>query len=96
VVQPLGPELLVAIKPIIGFAHWFRTQSAADDAPVLFPSYQAGFGQDAEMFHHGGQRHRKRFGEFADRKIFGFAQPGEHCAARRISQRRESSIEIRS
>jgi hypothetical protein len=50
-VQPIRPEFLVSIEPIIGVAHWFRPQAAAHDAAALLASDKSGIRQDVEMFH---------------------------------------------
>ena len=93
-VQPIRPEFLVSIEPIVSVAHWFRSQTAAHDAPALLASDKSRIRQNVEMFHDCRQRHRKRLGKFADRKAVLFAQPGEQRASRGVCQRGKSAIEV--
>jgi hypothetical protein len=75
-------------------AHWFRAQTAAYDAAVLFTPDQSGVRQHVEMLHDRRQRHRKRLGEQADRQIFFLAQLGKQGAPGWIGKCREDAIEV--
>ena len=45
------------------------------------------------MLHDGGERHRKRPRQFADRYRVMLAQPRQQGPARRVGQRREGAIQ---
>jgi hypothetical protein len=65
-VEIVGPEALVAVKPIHRLLHRFRGKPTRHDAAGLLASDQAGVRQHVEMLHDRGQRHGKRLGEFAN------------------------------
>jgi hypothetical protein len=91
--QPLGPEPFVAVEPFEGVPHWLGVEPAGDDAPGLGARDETGIGQYAKMLHHRRQRHRKRRGELAHRKIGLLGKPHYQRAARRVGKRGKGAVE---
>lgn len=79
-----------------GFLHRAGRKLHRHGAPGLGARNQASVGEHVEVLHHGGQRHRKRLREFADRDLIALAQAREQGAARRIGECRKGAVEIRN
>jgi hypothetical protein len=92
-VEPLGPELLVAIEPFKRVAHRLGVEPAGDGASGFRACQEPRIGQHVEMLHHRGQRHRERRGELADRQIGRGRKPHHQRAPSRVRQCGESAVE---
>jgi hypothetical protein len=84
---------LIAIEPLERVAHRLGVEAAGDDTPGLVAGHEAGVGQHVEMLHDRRQRHRKRRGERAHRKIRLFGEPHHQRAPRRVGKRCEGAVE---
>jgi len=93
-IELFGPEFLIAAKPIVGLAHWFRAQATTDDATILLAANETGIRKYIEMLHDGRQRHRERLRELTHGKAVFVAQPGKQCPPGRIGQRRKCSVKV--
>jgi hypothetical protein len=69
-------------------------EAAAPDAPFLLPDEQPGPLEDRQVLGNGGQRHRERPRQFADRGIRS-REPREDRPPRRVRQSRERRVERR-
>jgi len=58
-----------------GFFHRGGLELTAHDPPALGARDEARIVQHIQMLHHGGQRHRKRLRQFADRQAFIVGEP---------------------
>ena len=92
----LHPELLVAVEPLHGFLHRAGGELNRHSAPGLGARNQAGIGEHVEVLHHGGQRHRERLRQLADRNRVALGQPRKQRAAGRIREGREGAVELGS
>jgi hypothetical protein len=95
-IETFGPEALVAVEPLIGAFHRFGAQAAGDCASGFVADDETGVGQDVEVLHHRGQRHREGLGEFTDRNRVLFAQAREQGAPGRVGKGRESAVQVLS
>ena len=93
-IETFGPEALIPIEPLVGLFHRFGAQAARDGAAGLVANDEAGVREDVEMFHHRRQRHRERFGEFADRNGVHLTEARQQCAPCGVGESRESAVEI--
>jgi len=92
-IEIVGPEALVAVKPVHRLLHRFRSEPARHDAAGLFARDQAGIRQHVEMLHDRRQRHRKRLRQLADRKHVAVGEPRQQCAPRRIGERGKGAVQ---
>ena len=89
----LGPEALIPVEPATRLLHRFRPQPARDGAPGLRSRDQPGVGQDVQVLHHGGQRHRERPRELADRHALLLLQACKEGPPRRVGERGKGPVE---
>jgi hypothetical protein len=92
-VEIVGPEALVAVQPVHRLLHRLGGQPAGDRAAGLFPRDQAGIGQDIEMFHDRGQRHRKGLRQLAHRKALAVAEPRHQRAPGGVGERGKGAVQ---
>jgi hypothetical protein len=93
-VEIVGPEVLVAVQPGKRLLHRLGGQPAGDDAAGLFARNQAGVRQHVEMLHDGGERHRKRLRQLADRDRGARRKPRQQRAPRRVGERGKGVVQI--
>jgi len=93
-VEIVGPEALVAGKPGQRPLHRLGGQSAGDDPAGLFARNEASVRQHVEVLHDGGERHRKRLRQFADRDRVAPGKPRQQRPPRRIGERGKGVVQI--
>jgi len=92
-IEVIGPEALVAIEPVHRLLHRARGQPTGHGATGLGPRDQTRVRQHIEMLHDGGQRHRERLRQFANREPVTLAEPGQQRPPGRIRQRGKGAVE---
>ena len=80
------------VDPLFGLGQDRRVERAGAHPADLLASHQPGGLQHGDMLAHGGQAHRQRFGQLADRGRSG-RQPLEDAAAGGIGERLEHGVE---
>jgi hypothetical protein len=93
-VEIVGPEALVAVQPSQRLLHRFRGQPAGDHAAGLFARDEPCIRQHVEVLHDGGERHRKRLRQFADRDGVAGGKPRQQRAPRRVGERGKGAVQI--
>jgi hypothetical protein len=93
-VEIVGPEALIAVQPGKRLLHRPGGQPAGDDAAGLFARNEAGVRQHIEVLHDGGERHRKRLRQLADRNRVAGGKPRQQRASRRVGERGKSVVQI--
>ena len=84
---------MIAIEPLHGVFHRGGLEHAAHGASGLGPCDKPGVAQHVEMLHDGGQRHRERLGQFADRQTIVVAQPRQQRPPGGVGKRSKGAIE---
>ena len=83
---------MIAIEPLHGVFHRGGREHAAHGASGLGPCDKPGVAQHVEMLHDGGQRHRERLGQFADRQTIVVAQPRQQRPPGGVGKRSKGAI----